>query len=355
MSEGQSILIVDDMEANRILLNDYTLSLGHNPTLCVDGSSALAQVEKKSPDLFLLDIMMPGINGYEVLDRLKSDDKHRHIPIIMVSALDEMDSVVRCIERGAVDYLTKPFNPTLLKARMDTALAEKKLHDREVVYREKIENYNVHLEEEVKKRTLELFEVRLRVIHRLGRAAEYRDNETGLHVVRMSHYCALIGAELGWDSQQCEMIFNASPMHDVGKIGIPDSILLKPDKLEDDEWEIMKTHAAIGAEILKGGDSELEKMAEMIARTHHEKWDGTGYPNGLKGEEIPLMSRIVAVADVFDALTMEQPYKKEWPVEDAMDLIEKASGYHFDPQLVPVFKDILPQVLEIKNRFAEKI
>jgi putative two-component system response regulator len=289
MEENKStILIVDDLVENRKLLQDYTLVLGYESTTANDGEEALAKVKEAPVDLVLLDMMMPKMGGLETLKHLKDDGKTRHIPVIMVSALDEVDKVVQCIKIGAVDYLPKPFNPTLLKARIESALAAKKLHDREEGYRRKIENYNVQLESEVWKRTEELSQVRQRVIHRLGRASEYRDNQTGLHVIRMSHYCSKLGAALGWDKKQCDLIFHASPMHDVGKIGIPDTILLKPDKLDHEEWEIMKTHSTIGAAILRGGESELELMAERIAMSHHEKWDGTGYPNGLEGNEIPL-------------------------------------------------------------------
>jgi HD-GYP domain-containing protein (c-di-GMP phosphodiesterase class II) len=202
-------------------------------------------------------------------------------------------------------------------------------------------------------RNKELQATQLEIVKRLGRAAEYRDNETGLHVVRMSLFSARLARAAGWDAESCERLLHASPMHDIGKIGIPDRILLKPGKLEGEEWEIMKTHAAIGGEILRGGNSELLKMAETIALTHQEKWDGSGYPNGLKGAEIPLLGRITAICDVFDALTSERPYKKAWRVEDAVSLIEKESGRHFDPHLVRLFKQILPDIVEIKNAYAE--
>jgi putative two-component system response regulator len=348
-----TILIVDDLVENRKLLQDYTLVLGYESITSNDGLEALEKVEEESIDLVLLDMMMPKMGGLETLNRLKEDPKSRHIPVIMISALDEVEKVVQCIKIGAVDYLSKPFNPTLLKARIESALAAKKLHDREEEYRRKIENYNVQLESEVWKRTEEVTQVRQRVIHRLGRASEYRDNQTGLHVIRMSHYCSKLGTGLGWDKKQCDLIFHASPMHDVGKIGIPDKILLKADKLDHDEWEIMKTHSAMGAKILRGGESELELMAERIAMSHHEKWDGTGYPDGLEGNEIPLEARIVIIADVFDALTSHRPYKKEWSVEEATKYIEENSGTYFDPNLVSLFKEILPDIIKVKTLFAE--
>jgi putative two-component system response regulator len=196
-------------------------------------------------------------------------------------------------------------------------------------------------------------ETRMEIIRRLGRAAEYRDNETGLHIIRMSKFSEILGRTAGMDADWCEMLLNASPMHDIGKIGIPDRILLKPGKFEPEEWEIMKTHAAIGAEILSGHHSDLMEMARVIAITHHEKWDGTGYPNGLKGEDIPLVGRIVALADVFDALTSERPYKKAWSVEDALGYLLENRGMHFDPNLVGVFEKVLPEILAVREQYAE--
>jgi putative two-component system response regulator len=194
---------------------------------------------------------------------------------------------------------------------------------------------------------------RLQVVQRLGRAAEYRDNETGLHIIRMSNTSALLAREAGLETSRCELLLNASPMHDIGKIGIPDEILLKPGKLEPHEWQVMKTHTLIGADLLAGDESDLMMMAHDIALTHHEKWDGNGYPHGLRGEEIPLVGRIVALADVFDALTSKRPYKPAWPVERAVALIREQAGKHFDPELAGLFLSILPEILDIHNQYAE--
>ncbi|NIQ00881.1 MAG: response regulator, partial [Nitrospinaceae bacterium] len=262
------ILVVDDSEVNRCFLHDRVLTLGHTPILAKNGMEALQQIERQSPSLVLLDIMMPEMNGYQVLERMKADARLQHIPVIMVTAVDDMDSVVRCIQRGAVDYLLKPVNSTLLKARVDAALASKRLHDQEEAYRREIERYNQTLEERVRERTRELEKTRLEVIHRLGRAAEYRDNETGMHVIRMSYLCARLGREVGMSEAEGRLLLLASPMHDVGKIGIPDRILLKADRLDGEEWEIMKTHTLIGSEILAGSESDLLQMAELIALTH---------------------------------------------------------------------------------------
>ncbi len=226
----------------------------------------------------------------------------------------------------------------------------------------KIKNHNKTLELEVKKRTAELVSANEKlkrsneeVIRRLGRAAEYRDNETGNHVLRMSHFSMKLGEAAGMSEEDCRTLLLASPMHDLGKIGIPDNILLKPARLTGEEWEIMKTHTTIGGEILSGGSEELITMAEVIALTHQEKWDGSGYPKGLKGKEIPLVGRITAICDVFDALTSERPYKKAWSVEETIAHIKNESGKHFDPELVPLFVDILPEILKIKDQFAESV
>ena len=212
---------------------------------------------------------------------------------------------------------------------------------------------NLALEEQVKIRTDELLDTRLQIVRRLGRAAEFRDNETGLHVIRMSHYSRFIAEALNHGEIWSTLIFNAAPMHDVGKIGIPDHILLKPDKLNDNEWEIMRKHPQFGAEIIGDHDSDILMTAKEIALTHHEKWDGSGYPNKLKEKEIPISGRIIMIADVFDALTTERPYKKAWSVDDAIKLINDSSGSHFDPALALIFNNVLPSMIVIKNQYAE--
>jgi putative two-component system response regulator len=209
------------------------------------------------------------------------------------------------------------------------------------------------LETEVRRRTQELHETRLEIVRRLGRAVEYRDNETGLHVIRMSHYAASLGRVIGMSPSECDMLLNSCPMHDIGKIGIPDHILLKPTQLDSDEWVIMQSHTTIGAELLAGHHSGLMHMAYQTALTHHEKWDGSGYPRGLRGEAIPLVGRITAICDVFDALTSERPYKRAWPVEDAVAEIRNRRGTHFDPELVDRFDTILPEILDIHRQYPE--
>jgi len=334
-----NILVVDDVETNvdilvAILGDDYDLSVA------LDGPSALEYVAEEPVDLILLDIMMPEMDGYEVCRQLKKNISTRSIPVIFVTAMGEVRDETKGFELGAVDYITKPVSPPIVKARVGTQLA---LYDQ-----------NRELERKVQERTAELNRTRLEIIRRLGRAAEFKDNETGLHVVRMSYYAKLIAQAAGFNDEHAELLLNAAPMHDIGKIGIPDNILRKPGKLDDEEWEMMRQHTKFGAEILGDQDSVLLQLAREIALSHHEKWNGKGYPNGLAGAEIPLESRIVAIADVFDALTNERPYKKAWPIEEAVALIERESGEHFDPALVDAFLKALPEMLEIKAQYAEK-
>jgi putative two-component system response regulator len=353
-TQSHAILIVDDSEVNRMVLQDQILTLGHTPVLAENGLIALEKITEHRPDLILLDIMMPKMDGYQVLERLKSDSCMWHIPVIMVSANDEIESAANCIEQGAVDYLVKPFNPILLKARIKAALANKLLHDQQEAHRKTIREYNEKLEARVRERTRDLEETRLEVIQRLGRAAEYRDNETGQHVLRMSHYSARLAKELGMNDKECYLLQLTSPMHDIGKIGIPDGILLKPGPLTVDERIIMETHTTIGGEILGGGQSELIKVAETIALTHQEKWDGTGYPKGLKKKEIPLVGQITAICDVFDAITSKRPYKEAHSIEEALEFIISQSGRHFDPHLVKIFQQIVPDLKEIKEKFSQE-
>jgi putative two-component system response regulator len=325
--QKQRILVVDDEATNlrvikQILQENYTLSFAKN------GEDALSFTERERPDLILLDIMMPGITGFDVCRQLKNNDRTKSIPIIFVTALsDDMDEA-KGFEAGGVDYITKPISKAVLKARVKTHLSLVQ--------------------------TDELRRTRLQVIQRLGRAAEYKDNETGTHVMRMSHYSKIIALAYGLSASTAENILNAAPMHDIGKLGIPDSIMLKPGKLTDAEFDIMKTHPQIGAEILGDTDSELLGLAKSVALTHHEKWDGTGYPNQLRGQQIPIEGRIVAIADVFDALTSKRPYKDAWSVEKSMEFIHSQSGKHFDPDIVAVLEAELDKILEIKQRWVDE-
>ncbi|MDJ0871492.1 MAG: two-component system response regulator [Gammaproteobacteria bacterium] len=334
-----TVLVVDDVPENidvlaGILRPEYKVKVSLN------GEKALNLARTSpAPDLILLDIMMPGIDGYEVCRQLKADLTTRRIPVIFVTAKGEVRDEALGFAVGGVDYITKPVSPPIVQARVKTHLA---LYDQTRA-----------LSGLVRQRTDELNDTRLQVIRRLGRAAEFKDNETGLHVIRMSHYSRLLGLSVGMGHDEADVLFNAAPMHDIGKIGIPDRILQKPGKLDAEEWEIMKQHAEIGARIIGQHDSILLETARIIALSHHEKWNGRGYPAGLEGEKIPLVGRIVAIADVFDALTSVRPYKRAWPVDEAIELLKKEAGEHFDPALIPKFLEILPEVIEIKDRYAE--
>jgi putative two-component system response regulator len=340
------ILVVDDLPGNvevvaAALRQEYRLSVA------TSGRAALAQIKQTPPDLILLDIMMPEMNGYEVCATLKSDPATSSIPIIFITAMDESADVAKGFELGAVDYITKPVRIVELRARVRTHLT---LRNAML----ELADQNRILNIRVKERTRELEETQLEIIYRLSRAAEYRDNETGMHFKRISHMCRALAAAYGCDEETCDLIFHASPMHDIGKIGIPDSILLKQGPLDADEWKTMQTHTTVGAKILSGHDSLLIKMGRLIALTHHEKWDGSGYPHGLSEYAIPMGGRIAAVCDVFDALTSERPYKKAWPMEDALDEIRACSGTAFDPKLVDCFFNCLPEVAHIKERFRNR-
>ena len=323
-----TILVVDDETTNlnvlrQILKQHYRLLFAKSP------EKALELAETELPDLILLDVMMPQMNGYQVCERLKQNILTQHIPVIFVSALSDAAEEAQGFAVGGVDYITKPVSGAIVRARVATHLSLVQVD--------------------------ELKKTRLEIVQRLGLAAEYKDNETGLHVIRMSHYSHIIARAAGFDEARAEDLLHAAPMHDIGKIGIPDCILQKPGKLTPEEWAIMREHPVIGARIIGVHTIGLLHMAHDIALTHHERWDGSGYPRGLQGEDIPVVGRIVAVADVFDALTTQRPYKKAWPLNEAIAYSRVQRGKHLDPRLVEVFLEQLPAVLEVKERWAEKI
>lgn len=340
ITQRQTVLVVDDTPENIMILTAI-LQRDYKVKAATNGTRALQIAESDSPpDIVLLDIMMPEMDGYEVCRQLKSRLKTRNIPVVFVTAMSEDEDETNGFALGAVDYITKPFSAPVVQARVKNHLM--------------FSNQHRALEELVRLRTAEILETRLEIIRHLGRAAEYKDNETGMHVVRMSHYCRLIALESGLPDETADLILSASPMHDIGKIGVPDHILKKPGKLTPEEWDIMRRHSEFGANIIGENATDPLRLAHSIALTHHEKWNGSGYPQGLSGEDIPLEGRICAIADVFDALTSERPYKRAWAVDDAVDLIQKDAGSHFDPRLVSCFLNVLPQVLEAKERYAEE-
>ncbi|MEH8016875.1 two-component system response regulator [Rheinheimera muenzenbergensis] len=335
-----TILVVDDTAENidvlsGLLRHDYKVKAALNGALALKIARSLPQ-----PDLILLDVMMPDMDGYEVCRQLKADADTHHIPVIFVTAKTEEADEAQGFALGAVDYITKPVSPPLVLARVKCHLA--------------LRDQAKHLENLVQQRTQELHDSRIEIIRRLGRAAEYKDNETGLHVIRMSWFSRFLAEAAGKDEAWCDLLYHAAPMHDIGKIGIPDQVLLKPGKLDANEWHIMQRHAQYGADIIGEHSSPLLQMAREVAIFHHEKWDGSGYPQGLTGTAIPLSARIVALADVFDALTSERPYKKAWPEQEAVNLLQEQAGRHFDPELVPLFIACLPRIRQIQQQYQEQ-
>ena len=320
------ILVVDDEPVNlqvlrQVLQPDWRL------LFATDGARALELARSQQPALILLDVMMPGMDGYAVCAALKADPATAHVPVIFVTALGDVQDETRGFDAGCVDYITKPISAPVVRARVRTHLSLVRMQ--------------------------ELEETRLQIVQRLGRAAEYKDNETGMHVIRMSHYAHRLALAAGCDAAWAHDLLSAAPMHDVGKIGVRDAILQKPGKLDDNEWTVMRQHPQFGAEIIGEHPSRMLRLARSVALSHHEKWDGSGYPQGLAGEAIPLEARIVALADVFDALTSERPYKKAWPAEQAMNFIAEQAGLHFDPALVQLFVPLLTQLLEIRARWMD--
>jgi putative two-component system response regulator len=341
------ILVVDDEKSNVRLLEQMLATVGYENVISTsDPLQTLPLYKAHQCDLVLLDINMPVLDGFGVMEQLRCEIKDDLLPVLVLTAQHSQDYRQRALDEGARDYVTKPFDANELLSRVRNILEVQMAH-------KYMRHQNIILEQKVQDRTREIHNTRLQVVRHLGRAAEYRDNETGLHIIRMSKIAMLIGKAAGMTDSQSNLLLNAAPMHDIGKIGIPDDILLKPGKLDAEEWAVMKTHAQIGADILSGDSSDLMVMAHEIALTHHEKWNGQGYPNGLKGEAIPLAGRVTALADVFDALTSERPYKKAWSMDSAIDLIVQESGQHFDPRLVDCFLGQLSEINQIREKYAE--
>jgi putative two-component system response regulator len=345
---------------NNRLLTTILTRLGYAADAAFDGLSGLAKVESAPPDLILLDLDLPGVDGYEVARRLKHSAKTRIIPIVVVSSFTEVENRIRALDAGADDFLSKPIDQVELRARCQSLLKVK-------VYNDHMVSHKKILEEEVDKQTSQLRQAfndlktasekvkqaALDTTFRLAQASEYKDTETGSHIKRMGYYTEAIARAMALSPQDIEAILYASPMHDIGKIGIPDRILLKPGSLDEQEWVFMQQHTIIGGNILSGSDSYVIQMAEQIALEHHEKWDGCGYPKGLKGQEISLWGRISTIADIFDALTTRRPYKIAFPMEYSLEILEKNRGTHFDPGVVDAFFSIKDEILSIRMKYDE--
>jgi len=343
-----TVLIIDDSDINLTLIKALVLKLGEcNPVLFENPLKALDWCRENVPDLVIVDYMMPDMDGLKFINAFRGMHGRNEIPVLMITANDQKDVRYEALHGGANDFLTKPIDRVEFSARARNMLAlrtgQKYLADRAQ-----------HLSAMVEEQTREIRQREQELIYRMSRAAEFRDPETGAHIQRMAHYSQIIAQGLGLDPAIQKLILEAAPMHDVGKIGIPDYILLKPGKLTPEEFEVMKGHARLGNELLKDSGSEILRAGAEIAITHHEKFDGSGYPRGLKGSAIPILGRIVAVADVFDALTSERPYKKAWSLEDACMFLEEGRGKHFDPMCVEAFLAGWDKVIDIRRRFQDE-
>ena len=338
------MLVVDDEEMNRRLLVAILEAEGYAVVEAPDGERAIDLALADPPDLVLLDIMMPGMDGYEVAERLKAVERTKMAPIIMVTARDDRESRLRGLEAGAEEFVTKPVDRNELRVRVRNLLKLKE-------YGDFLANHNRILDGQVKERTRQLVASFRETIGTMTRAASYKDEETGAHVARISFYTVEIAQELGLDEEFRDTIHYASPMHDVGKIAIPDAILGKPGKFEPHEWEIMKTHAGLGAKLLRGSNSPYLAMGAEIAAGHHERWDSGGYPLGLRGEAIPLSARIMNICDQYDALRSKRPYKPAFTHERALEIITVGDGRtlpsHFDPAVLATFRRCVGRFREI--------
>jgi len=355
------VLVADDEAVNRMVVSSYLRNFGHVAVQASSGDEALALMDD-TIDLALLDVLMPGIDGFEVARRIRGNPLVSDVPVIMITALSGREDRLMAVEAGANDFISKPIDKTELKVRVASLLRMKHSRDQ-------LKRYQTGLEDMVEQRTeaLRMAMDNLRqmqrsveasqreTIHRLSAAAEYKDEDTASHIWRMSEYSARLAALLGLSDQAVDLLRLSSPMHDLGKMGIPDAILLKPGKLTSGEWDVMKTHCAIGRDILKQSDSELLQAGEVIAYSHHERYDGTGYPEGLSGKDIPLFGRICAISDVFDALTTARPYKKAFSNEEALAVMrsEQDGQVHFDPDIFSLFLDNFAGFLDIQSKFQD--
>ncbi|MBF0141231.1 MAG: response regulator [Magnetococcales bacterium] len=346
-TQKKIILVVDDISENIDILHGI-LSPHYHVQVAINGRLAVkAALSLPHPDLILMDVMMPEMDGYEACRLLKQDERTWNIPILFITTKSDMEDEIKGFDLGAADYLIKPVSPPIVLARVKTHLA---IHDQRQLLADQV---NVQTSQ-LKSQNMDLKNTRKEVIRQLGRAGEYRDNETGMHVIRMSRYVRLLALKSGLSGPEAEQLMLAAPLHDLGKIGIRDCILLKPGKLTEEEFAIMQTHAEIGCKIIGKQSNPILELGGLIAITHHEKWNGCGYPKKLRGDSIPLAGRLTAIGDVFDALTSVRPYKKAWSVDDALSLISKGAGEHFDPRLSPLFVDLKSEAIEIMEMYQDK-
>ncbi len=356
----KTILVVDDEPINIMVLSDL-LKSQYRVIAAKNGEQGIKRVHDMNPDLILLDVMMPDMDGYQVCQILKEDPATSSIPVIFVTAMNEEVDERKGLEVGAVDYITKPISPAIVTARVQNHLALKSAKD-------ELSRQNEILEQKVRERTLELSKTQDITIHALASLAETRDNETGNHIRRTQHYLKVLAealVEMGLYTEELtpkniDLLYKSAPLHDIGKVGIPDNILLKPGKLTDEEFEIMKTHASLGAEAISvaeqemgSGETSFLRYAREISAYHHEKWNGKGYPHGLAGEDIPISGRLMAVADVYDALISARVYKPAFDHEKARSILLEGSGSHFDPSIIDAFLKVEQQFVEIAARYKD--
>lgn len=365
-SEKPLVLVVDDLSENTRILRDFLSPQGYRVIEAGNGKDALATIAEMPPDVILLDLVMPGMDGFEVCQTVKSSPATRHIPVIVITGLAERRANIRAVEAGADDFITKPFDIVLLRARIRNSLRTKRLHDQIMSYQHQLEDYNVTLEERIAERTAEVARIQQAAVFSLAKLAESRDPETGEHLDRIRMYARIIATELAFSPKYREMadnglvegIYQSSPLHDIGKVGIPDRILLKTGKLSPAEFDIMKTHTIIGGETLdvaikEAGTGAFLQMGRDIAYSHHERWDGRGYPCGLAGENIPPSARIVAVSDVYDALTSKRPYKEPLSHEESCMIIMQGRGSQFDPEVVDAFFAREKDIYDTRTNFRD--
>lgn len=360
------VLVVDDLIENIDLLKTFLKPRGFEVVTARSGEAALELIAARPPDVVLLDVVMPGIGGIETCRRIKENEATARIPVVMITGVSEHDVNVRSLQAGADDFLTKPLDSSLLEARLRNCLRSKMLQDRVLRYQAQLEEYNERLEMRIRERTAQLERTQQVTVFALARLSEARDTETGAHLDRMRRYVRILALEMStWDEYRetldslfVEQLYFSSPLHDIGKVGIPDEILLKPGKLTDEEFEIMKWHTIIGGDTLtdadvQAGTHSFLEMSRDIAYAHHEKWNGSGYPNGLSGKAIPLAARIVALGDVYDALTSKRPYKPAFPHEKAHTIIMEGNGTHFDPDVVKAYLKREKDFIAIKEELQD--